>query len=308
LKQNSLRQSRLRQGKTYRNRDWGFLIPALLCLGVFYYYPFIQSALYSFFRLEYTTDWLHAPFVGVQNYVAVLGSYEFWHSLRFTALFTLGAVALDLSLGMLLALSAYWIHPFFKTLLRIIIIIPWAIPRVIQASIWRWMFNSDVGIVGTLLVRLGLAESPPLFLGEPALALMSVVMAYVWKGASISAVFLMAGLASVPRELQEASRIDGAGGMRRFFSVTVPVMAPTIVIAGLFRTRDALRVFDVIIGLTGGGPGMATESLSTYAYRIYFDFNNYGIGSAYAVIIFIGVAVLSGLYIKRFLERFEFVK
>ncbi len=285
-----------------------FLVPALCALTLFYYYPFLQSALYSLFSLEYSTDWLQAPFIGLQNYRRVLSSPEFWQSLRFTILFTIGAVILDMSIGMLLAQATFWIHPMFRVILRTIIIIPWAIPRVIQASIWRWMLNSEVGVIGVLLVRFGITDSPPLFLGEPRLALLSIILAYVWKGASIAAVFLMAGLASVPKELQDAARIDGAGSVRRLFSITIPVMLPIIVIAVLFRTRDALRVFDVIIGLTGGGPGNATESLSTYAYRIYFDFNNYGIGSAYAVIIFIAVAVLSIVYIKRFLERFEFVK
>ncbi len=275
---------------------------------LFYFYPFLQSALYSLFSLQYSTDWLHAPFAGLRNYAAVLSSPEFWQSFRFTLLFTVGAVVLDMSIGMLLAQAAFWVHPAFRLALRIIIIIPWAIPRVVQAGIWRWMLNSDVGIIGALLVRLGITDSPPLFLGEPFLALLSIIIAYVWKGASISAVFLMAGLASVPRELQDAARMDGAGVLKRFFSITIPVMLPTIVIALLFRTRDALRVFDVIIGLTGGGPGNSTESLSTYAYRIYFDFNNYGIGSAYAVIIFLAVAALSIVYVKRFLERFEFVK
>jgi len=295
-------------GPHYRNEGWGFILPAFLCITIFYFYPLLQSVVYSFFQLEYTTDWLHAPFVGLRNYAAVMGSIEFWQSVRFTLLFTAGVVVLDLSAGMLLAIAAYWIHPALRALLRTIIIIPWAIPRVIQASIWRWMFNSDVGIIGTLLVRLGLAAEAPLFLADPNLALVCVVLTYVWKGASISAVFLMAGLASVPQDLHDAARIDGAGRLRRFFAVTLPVMFPTLVVTMLFRLRDALRVFDVIIGLTGGGPGNATESLNTFAYRMYFDFNNYGLGSAYAFIIFLIIGIISIFYMKKFLGRFDFVR
>ena len=158
-----------------------FLIPALCALTIFYYYPFLQSALYSVFSLEYSTDWLQAPFIGLQNYRRVLSSPEFWQSFRFTILFTLGAVILDMSIGMLLAQATFWIHPMFRVVLRTIIIIPWAIPRVIQASIWRWMLNSEVGVIGVLLVRFGITDSPPLFLGEPRLALLSIILAYVWK-------------------------------------------------------------------------------------------------------------------------------
>lgn len=195
-----------------------------------------------------------------------------------------------------------------RSLIRTIIIIPWAIPRVIQASIWRWMFHSEAGIIGLILVKLGVVSEAPLFLANEQLALMSVVFTYVWKGASISAVFLLAGLASVPAELHDAARIDGAGNVKRFFWITIPSMLPTLLVTLLFRLRDALRVFDVIVGLTGGGPGNATESLSTYAYRIYFDFNNYGMGSAYAFIIFITVGSISVLYMRHFMQSFEFVK
>jgi ABC-type sugar transport system permease subunit len=135
--------------------------------------------------------------------------------------------------------------------------------------------------------------------------MVSVVWAYVWKGSAISAIFLMAGLATVPRELHESARIDGAGPLRRFFSVTIPVMLPTIFVTLLFRTRDALRVFDMIFGLTRGGPGNATETLSTFTYKVYFSFNRYGEGSAYAIITFLLIFAVSILYLRQVSHRFH---
>lgn len=281
------------------------LFPAAAALFIFYYYPVAQSAIYSLFDLRYSTDWLRAPFVGFGNYLVALTQPEFWSAFRFTALFTVGAVFLDFWIGMLFAAATFWVHRSVRTLLRAIIIIPWAIPNVIQASIWRWLLDTDVGLIGDLMVRSGLVDSPPLFLTNQALAMVSVVWAYVWKGSAISAIFLMAGLATIPRELHESARIDGAGALRRFFAVTIPVMVPTIVVTLLFRTRDALRVFDIIFGLTQGGPGNATETLSTFTYKIYFSFNRYGEGSAYAIITFLIIFAVSAVYLRQVSHRFH---
>ncbi len=281
------------------------LFPAAAALFVFYYYPIAQSAIYSVYDLRYTTDWLEAPFVGFGNYAVALTQPEFWSAFRFTALFTVGAVFLDFWIGMIFAAATFWVHRRMRALLRAIIIIPWAIPNVIQASIWRWLLDTDVGLIGDLMVRTGLVESPPLFLSNQALAMISVVWAYVWKGSAISAIFLMAGLATVPHELHESARIDGAGPLRRFFSVTFPVILPTIFVTLLFRTRDALRVFDMIFGLTQGGPGNATETLSTFTYKVYFSFNRYGEGSAYAIITFLVIFAVSAVYLRQVSHRFH---
>ena len=281
------------------------LVPAVAALSVFYYYPIAQSAIYSFFDLRYSTDWLAAPFVGLGNYVTGLSNPEFWSAFRFTALFTAGAVFLDFWIGMVFAAATFWVHRKVRPILRAIIIIPWAIPNVIQASIWRWLLDTDVGLIGDLFVRAGLTETPPLFLSNQTLAMVSVVWAYVWKGSAVSAIFLMAGLATVPDELHQAARIDGAGPLRRFFSITIPVMLPTIFVTLLFRTRDALRVFDMIFGLTQGGPGNATETLSTFAYKVYFSFNRYGEGSAYAIITFLVIFAVSAIYLRQVSHRFH---
>lgn len=277
----------------------GLLVPAAGALLLFYYWPVALSTVYSLFDLEFSLDLEGETFAGLANYGEAFASAEFRRAVVFTIGFALVAVALDMTLGMLFALATYWVDKRFRWLLRAIIIIPWAIPNVIQASIWRWMFNTDVGLIGDLFVRLGLTETPPLFLVEPALAFVAIVWAYVWKGAAISAIFCMAGLATVPPELSEAARMDGAGAFRRFFSITVPSMLPVLGVALIFRTRDALRIFDLVFGLTRGGPGGSTETLSTITYKTYFSFNQYGLGSAYAIISFVLIFSVAVLYLSR---------
>lgn len=285
-----------------------FILPAALALLIFNYYPIGQTLIFSLFHLDHTTDWLDAPFVGLQNYGEVMRSQQFWRSTRFTLGFTVVSVFLEFWLGLALAVLTFWVTPALRGPLRAIIIIPWAIPQVIQASMWKWLFNADVGLIGDLLVRLGLVERPPLFLVDPALAMASIVLAYVWKGAAITAIFLMGGLALVPPDLHEAATIDGANPWRRFWAITFPLIMPTVLVTLLFRTMDALRVFDLVVGLTGGGPGAATETLSSFAYKFYFKFVQFGQGSAYALVTYALVVLVSLFYISRVKERFQFRK
>ncbi len=280
--------------------------PALLGLLVLNYYPVAQSALFSLLELDAGVDWWQARFIGLRNYTDVMQSDQFWYTLLFTVGFTVVVVVLDISLGMLLALATFYVPRRLRGILRAIIIVPWAIPKVIQASMWRWMLNSDVGPIGDFLVRLGLAQEPPLFLVERFLAMGSVVVAYTWKGSSIAAFFLMGGLAMIPREVIESARVDGAGVFRRFFSVILPMVMPTVYVALLYRSQDALRVFDVIYGLTGGGPGTTTDTLSSFAYTAYFRYAQFGRASTYAVVTFLLVAVVGTFYIARIRRNFNF--
>jgi ABC-type sugar transport system permease subunit len=283
-----------------------FLVPAFLALAIFLIYPIAQTGLFSLFELNYTTDWRAAPFAGLGNYADVLTSREFWGSLRFTLYFTVVSVALEFVLGLTMALATFWVVAGLRGILRAIIIVPWAIPAIIQASMWKWLYNSDVGLIGDLVVRLGLAERSPLFLGDPVLAVHSVILAYVWKGASITAIFLMGGLAMVPQHLYDAAKVDGARAWLRLRRITLPLIAPTIFVTLLFRTMDALRVFDLVYGLTGGGPGTTTDTLSSFAYKFYFKFVQFGAGSAYAVVVFLMVMAVSALYIYRITPHLRF--
>jgi len=283
-----------------------FLVPAVIGLLIFYYYPIGYTFVLSTFSLDHTTDLTANAFVGLRNYTNVLRSGPFWGSIRFTLFFTVVSVSLELSFGMVLALATYWVWPRLTALLRVIIIIPWAIPQIIEASMWKWMYNTDVGLIGDLIVRLGLTDKPPLFLADPALAQWSVIAAYVWKGSAFAAIFLMGGLALVPLELHDAAKVDGARAWRRFWTITLPMLMPTLLVVLLFQTIDGIRVFDIVYGLTGGGPGTTTDTLSSFAYKYYFKFVQYGMGSAYAVVTFVLVLAASIVYIRRVQPHFRF--
>ena len=283
-----------------------FIVPAFIGLAVFFYYPIGQTMIFSLFDLDHTSDWLNAPFVGLGNYLDVMKSRQFWLSLRFTFLFSAVSVFLQFWIGLGMAMATFAVVPRLRGVLRAIIIIPWAIPQIVQAAMWKWLYNTDVGLIGDLLVRAGLVGRPPLFLADPRLAMGAVIFAYVWKTASVTSIFLMGGLAMVPDHLIDAAKVDGARTWMRFWRITVPLIMPTILVTLLFRTRDALRAFDIIYGLTGGGPGTQTDVLSSFAYKFYFGYVEYGLGSAYALITFVLILALSLFYVKRIQPHLQF--
>jgi len=282
-----------------------FVLPAFLGILVLYYYPIAQTIIYSLHDLRYTAKWLEEAFIGFQNYARALTSTNFLQAAGFTFYFTGMAVFLEFWIGLGMAMTTFWVSRRVRGILRSIIVIPWAIPPIISASMWRWLFNSDVGI-GALLVQLGLLEQSPLFLVDRTLAVHSVILADVWKWSSVMAIFLLGGLAIISEDIYDAAKVDGARGFFRFRRITLPMIMPTIIVAVLFRAMEALRTFDLVYGLTGGGPGTTTETLSSFAYKYYFKYSNFGLGSAYAVVITIVILALSVLYVSRIRKNLRF--
>jgi len=282
-----------------------FVLPAFLGILVLYYYPIAQTIIYSLHDLRYTAKWLEEAFIGFQNYARALTSTNFLQAAGFTFYFTGMAVFFEFWIGLGMAMTTFWVSRRVRGILRSIIVIPWAIPPIISASMWRWLFNSDVGI-GALLVQLGLLEQSPLFLVDRTLAVHSVILADVWKWSSVMAIFLLGGLAIISEDIYDAAKVDGARGFFRFRRITLPMIMPTIIVAVLFRAMEALRTFDLVYGLTGGGPGTTTETLSSFAYKYYFKYSNFGLGSAYAVVITIVILALSVLYVSRIRKNLRF--
>jgi multiple sugar transport system permease protein len=282
-----------------------FLLPAFLGVFLFYYYPIVQTVIYSFHELKYTAKWLEAPFVGLDNYVKVMQSKNFLNAAGFTFFFTITAVFVEFWIGLGMALTTFAVPRKLSGILRAVIVIPWAIPPIINASIWRWLLNADVGL-GAILKQIGLVKEAPIFLADPTLAMASVIVADIWKNSSIIAIFLLGGLAIIPQDIYDAAKVDGARGWFRFRRITLPMVAPTIIVALLFRSMDALRTFDLVYGLTGGGPGTTTETLSSFAYKYYFSYSRFGLGSAYAMVVFVLIMVLSLFYISRIRRNLRF--
>lgn len=282
-----------------------FIIPAALGIFLFYYYQIGQTVIFSLNHLDHQTQWSWETFVGLGNYIDVFTSSTFLGALYFTLYFTVVAVFIEFWVGLGMAMSTFWVSPMLRGFLRSIIVIPWAIPPIISANIWKWLYNGDVG-AGYILKQLGLVKEAPVFLADPVLSVYSVILADVWKMSSMMAILLIGGLAIIPQEIYDAAQVDGARGFYRFRRITLPMLAPTILVALLFRCMDALRTFDLIYGLTNGGPGTSTETLSSFTYKFYFTSVQFGLGSAYGMVVFGMIMFLSIFYIRRIRKSLRF--
>lgn len=276
-----------------------FIIPAFIFVTLFMYYPILQTFIYSFFSLHRTADWLHAQFIGLQNYIAVMKSEAFRGAFGFTLYYTIMTVFFELAIGLGMAIATFSVHPRLRGILRAVLVVPWAIPPIVSAMLWRWLFHADAGIFGYLLTATGLVRTPPAFLTNPTLAIHSIIIASVWKNASMMGILLLAGLASIPQDIYDAAKVDGARTWFRFRRVTLPLLLPTILVTVLFRSLWALRMFEESYGLTGGGPGTTTDTLSTFAYKYFFTYARFGVGSAYAIVIFLMVVMVAIVYVNR---------
>ena len=218
-----------------------------------------------------------------------------WPVLRTTLAFTVATVSLELLLGLAVALVLW--RPFpGRGGVRACVLIPWALPTAVMTMAWRWIYNADYGVLGDILYRLGLSASPQIpWLADPTSAFWACVLADVWKTTPFMAILLMSGLASVPAELHEAAAIDGAGPVRRFFLVTLPLLKPTIAVAVIFRSIHAFGIFDLIYVLTGGGPGGRTQTMALYVYDTVFRYQELAYGCALTLVMTACLVLLAAL-------------
>src|SRR5665647_23201 len=295
------RTPRRRKEKQGRLAFW-LLLPAGVAVFGVILYPIFRTLIISFFEVTsaLATD---TPFVGIDNYVHVLTSGSFWSSMGRTLYFTLVSTALELSFGLIVAgllnakLRARW-------LFRAIVVIPWAIPTIVNAAMWKGIFNAQYGALNALLTQIGIIPEYQAWLGEPTTALNMVILADVWKTTPLVAFFLLAGLTSIPTELYEAAKLDRASWPRIFRSVVLPMLVPSISIVLVLRTVEAFKVFDIIYAMTRGGPVNGTQTIAYYAYTTAFSDQNFGVGSALSYIIVVVILALSAIYL-RLLRRSE---
>jgi len=274
-------------------RGYAFLLPLAVFVAVFIIVPVIGTFAGS---LMQDVTFLPKRFAGAENYRAMLSDPGFWQALRFTCLFTLVSVPLELFLGLLFALLLARPSPA-RGLLRACVLIPWAIPAAVSGRLFQLIYNYHYGLANYLMGTFGLTDLPVSWLGTPAGAFVSLVAADAWKTTPFVAIILLAGLAGISQDLYLQAEIDRAGFVCRFTRVTLPLLSPVLVVALLFRTIDALRVFDLVFVLTGGGPGGSTTSLSLYGYN-YFLGGDFGYGSAVSVVLFLIAFGLSVLYVR----------
>ena len=274
---------------TARDSGGRFVSPALALLACVAVYPIFYVLYLSLQRRLLIFD--ISRFVGLDNYAFLFRDDRFWNALGNTAYFTAVSVSLELLLGLAVAVLLNRSFPF-KGLTRAFILIPWAVPTVVSAKMWEWMYNSDFGIFNYLL------GTKVNWLGSPAWALNAAVFMDVWKTTPFVVVLLTAGLQVIPGELYQAAKIDGAGSWQIFRRITFPLLRPVILVVLIFRTLDAFRVFDAVYVLTGGGPANTTETLSIYAYKVLFQTLQFGYGSTLAVVVFLCTAGMSLFYMR----------
>lgn len=288
----------------YRDRETltacAFTLPLLLFLAILVLVPVLGTFWDS---LQRDVPYLSQRFVGLANYGAMLRDPGFWNSVRFTLLFVAVSVPLELLVGLMIALVLNESFPG-RALLRAVVLLPWAIPAAVSGRIFELIYNYSYGLANYLLQVLHLATHPINWLGTKAGAFAAIVVADAWKTTPFVALLLLAGLSGINQDLYAQARVDRAGILQRFFYMTVPLLKPVFAVALLFRTIDALRVFDVVFVLTGGGPGGGTSALSMFAYN-YFSSGDFGYGATASVLLFavaLGFSILT-VRLARFREE-----
>ncbi len=284
-----------------RRLAWYLIMPAVVVVFLVIGYPLIQVLVYSV--LKYKLDGVTPPtFAGFSNYQYIFSDPEFWHAVWVTLVFTFFSVTIEAILGMVVAMVA---SSKFKgrTLLRVAILVPWAIPTVVSSQIWRWMFNDIYGVANVLMANFHLIPHKLAWLASPATALPVIIAVDVWKTTPFMSLLLLAGLQLIPKDLYEAASIDGATRVRQFWTLTLPLVTPTLLVALIFRTLDSLRVFDIFYIMVGGQGDMAT--MAVYNRQQLIDFLDAGIGSAASVIILLFIMLFVVIYTRFSRTSFE---
>lgn len=288
-----------------RRKDiYGLLLalPAFLLVMVILFLPTINTLAMSLADFSFLKG-SASRFMGLRNYARAFGSAEFLSSLGNTFQFALVTVFFEIVFGMMLALIIN--RGFaFRGVMRTTILFPWMLPTALNAVVWRWLYNTDFGFFNNLLRSLHLVKTGVNWLGGIPLAMISMMIVAVWKTSSFMALILLTGLQTIPAELYQAARVDGAGPLSIFRRITLPLLAPSILVALLFRSMDAFRAFELPFALTDGGPAGTTQTLSLFGYRQFFQFLKFDAGSAVSVIQFAIIFILGLIYLGFFrMER-----
>lgn len=293
MPQNQRAVGRWRAGDDERRTALAFLAPLLTFTLVLIIIPVLGTFWDSLFR---DVTFLPRRFIGLANYRVLWQDPAFWRSLRFTVLFVFVSVPLEMLLGLAVALILHE-HLPLRGLLRACVLIPWAIPAVVSGRAFELIYNTSHGAANFVLQRVGITAQPVNWLGSDVGAFAAVLVADAWKTTPFVAILLLAGLSAIPDDLYRQAMVDRASLAQRFFRITLPLLRSVLVVTVLFRSVQALRIFDVIFVLTGGGPGGSTLSLSLLGYG-YFAAGDFGYGSAISVVLFVLALALSVAYVR----------
>jgi ABC-type sugar transport system permease subunit len=291
---------------TLRQQDARFAIlllaPSLLVLLFITVWPIIYTFILSFFIVP-TGIHQTRTFVGLGNYISMLSDPAFWQTIQRTLYFTFVSVALELAIGLAIAQLIHSHPPGWK-FLRFSLIIPWAVPTIVNGAMWRWIYSADFGALNAILYQLGIIDHYIPWLTLPNVAMNLVILADMWHTIPFVALILQSALAAIPEELNEAASVDGANAFQRFLSIRMPLLRPALLVALIIRTVEAFRVFDIVYIITSGGPASKTITITYLTYLNSFSYGRQGTGAALSFLISIATLILAFIYI-RFLYRPE---
>jgi trehalose/maltose transport system permease protein len=272
---------------------WLFMAPMLIVLALVAGWPLVRTMWFGLTDAN-LADLQAAQFIGFVNYYYLLTDPDWWNAVWNTLVFTAVSLTLETILGMAIALTLN-AHFRGRGLLRAAVLIPWAIPTVVSAQMWNWMYHDVFGVINEILKILGLITEPIAWTASPDTALLAVIMVDVWKTTPFMALLLLAGLQMLPQECYESARVDGVHPVKVFFKVTLPLLKPALMVAIIFRALDALRIFDLIYVMSGNNKD--TMSMSVYARQQLVDFQDVGYGSAAATLLFLMIAMITVIYL-----------
>jgi len=288
------RQRRTKLQRRQTRIGWLLLLPALAVVGFVALYPLGKTVYQSFTNQEFLAGLEPTKWVGLENYRTLWHDSIFHHAIWVTIKFTLITVSFEFVLGLIIALVVNS-HFRGRGLMRAVMLVPWAIPTVVAAKIWQWMLDDVFGVVNDLLLKLHIISHPHAWISDPATSLASVSAVDIWKTTPFVALLLLAGLQVIPSDLYEAASVDGASSLQQFWRITLPLLKPAIFVTLIFRTLDALRVFDVFFVFFGNRPD--TQTMAIYAQSTIVGDGHVGYGAAISVAIFLIISLFVVIYV-----------
>lgn len=285
-----------------RRQAWVLLAPMLVMMFVLTAWPLVRTLWLSFTDAGLIGDGAAPNWVGVDNFIYALTDPDFRAALWRTLYFTVVSVVIEGIIGVLVALllnQKFW----GRSALRVLVILPWALPTIVNATMWRLNFNPDYGSINALLSQMGLIEHYRSWLGSPDSAINAVMFADIWKNYPLVTLLTLAALQTIPEDLFEAARLDGASAWRRFRAITLPAIAAPLAVALILRTIDAFKIFDIIYVMTRGGPLDSTKTVSFFVYQESFSYLRAGSGAAYAVLMTLICALMIVAYMLLLLSQ-----
>ncbi len=290
----------LRQPLSLRQQDariaWLLVVPSLLVLFGVTLWPILYTLILSFQNAPTGINQVRT-FVWLGNYIDMLGDKAFWETIGRTLYFTVASVSIEMALGLAVAQLIHS-HPWGWKFLRFVLIIPWAVPTIVNGSMWRWIYSANFGALNGILFQFGLIKHYIPWLTLPDLAMPLIIVADVWHMMPFVALILQAALAGLPVELDEAAAVDGANAWQRFWKIRFPLLRPAILVALIARTVDAFRVFDIVYVLTSGGPASHTMTITYMTYLNSFSYGNQGTGAALSFLISFFTIIMAIIYIR----------